>query len=109
MSDNMIPAYDKATGKKRRIPPHWLDVFPGKFRKTPLSEKQQKEADARKVDADAVEAAAAADAQARLAANRVGVLPQVPGAVGEGTSTPTDSNTGDNTNPPATGATTEGA
>lgn len=107
MSDNMIPVYDKTTGKKRRIPPHWLDVFPGLFRKTPLSEKQAKEAAARTVDASKVEADAAADALARQAANRTGVLPQPDGAVGQGAA-PTDSTNGD-TNPPANGATTEGA
>lgn len=101
-----VPAYDISTGRKRLVPPHWLKVFPDRFRKTPLSTKQEKQLG--QVDADKVTQDAEADAQRRLAANRTGILPQIPGAVGEGTTTPTDSTNGD-TNPPANGATTEGA
>lgn len=118
--DNKIAVYARATGRKQRVPGHFLDVFPDLFRKTPLSKAQEAKLAKATVDADKVAAKADADAKARQVANRAGVLPQIPGAVGLDTAggdseavddtdgTPTDSTDGDNTNDPANGATTEG-
>lgn len=30
-----IDAYSVSTGRKQRIPEHWLSLFPGRFRPTP--------------------------------------------------------------------------
>lgn len=43
-----VDVYESATGRKQTVPAHFLDdpVLKVGFRKTPLSEKQQREADA---------------------------------------------------------------
>ena len=56
--------YAKSTGRKMRVPEHWLEhpVLGQNIRKTPLSEKQQRQADARIAKAEATtEAPAAGD------------------------------------------------
>lgn len=58
-----IEVYAKSTGRKMRVPEHWLEhpVLGQDIRKTPLSEKQQREADARLAKADTTDAPAAGD------------------------------------------------
>jgi hypothetical protein len=43
-----VDVYSKTTGRKQRVPEHWLDhpTLGRNFRKTPLSAKQQREAEA---------------------------------------------------------------
>lgn len=43
----LTEVYSKATGKKVRVPEHWLDheVFGQQFRKTPLSRAAEKSAE----------------------------------------------------------------
>lgn len=45
---SFVDVYSKTTGRKQTVPLDWLDhpVLGQDFRKTPLSEKQQQEADA---------------------------------------------------------------
>jgi len=93
--DNKIDVYSVTTGRKQRVPAHWLDVFAGRFRKTPLTRKQEDKLG--QVDADKVAEEAAEDADRRERANRVGVLPQPAGAVGDDTTT--DSTNGDQESP----------
>lgn len=49
-----ISVYSKTTGRKQDVPEHWLDhpVLGRDFRKTPLSQQQQRAVDAATATAD---------------------------------------------------------
>lgn len=50
--DGFVAAYDRTTGRKLSVPPHWLEhkVLGRNLRKTPLAEKAQREADKKSAD-----------------------------------------------------------
>lgn len=58
-----VEVYDKTTGRKQEVPAHYLDspVLSKPFRKTPLSEKQQRDADALLASAHTTDTATSAD------------------------------------------------
>jgi hypothetical protein len=58
-----VAVYDKRTGRKHSVPEHWLDhpVLGQNIRKTPLSESQQRKADAHVEKAATVDTPAAGD------------------------------------------------